>query len=156
MFTIITALVAEHEDFCAGFDRIELALGEVTELDRLKRLARRMEERLTSHAAVEDDLVLFVTEQTAELKRRCARFHRDHQEIDARLAQISHAGELNDARDLLRSAMEASRRHFDHEERVVFPLLERAVAPEVLGKFGVFWKLRRPRTKVGDWVSEFA
>jgi hemerythrin-like domain-containing protein len=153
MFTIITALVAEHKDFCVAFNRIDQALPRLKTLALVKTLAHRLESRLLRHAASEDDLVLFAVQRTPKLKRRCVRFHKEHQEIDVRLAQIAQASRMAEARVLMRGALDASRRHFEHEERVVFPLLEQAMEPQMLGKLGTLWKLRHKNKAAEDWFA---
>ena len=47
--------------------------------------------------------------------------------------------------------MAASRRHFSHEERLFFPLLERVVQPATLTAMGTAWFLQTPcSAQLGD------
>ena len=143
MIPITRALVAEHKMFCAVFDQVEHLLPGVKQLAHVKELSRMVEGLLRSHAAAEEDLVLLALDHAPEHKRRGDRIHQEHQEIDSRIMRVHGTKNLARARSLLRAAMIASRKHFEHEERVVFPLVERVMKPETLTKLGGVWMRRR-------------
>jgi len=65
--------------------------------------------------------------------------HREHQEIDARLRQAQLAGNLEEARQLLTAALQTTREHFRHEERVAFPLIEQTTSRRRPEGFGHAW-----------------
>jgi hemerythrin-like domain-containing protein len=143
MLTITAALVAEHDTFRALFDEIERTLPRTGSLEETQRLARRLEGLLRLHAAAEEDLALLLLDHLPEQKRRCDRFYTEHQEIDAQLTQVLEVRELDLAQELLLGAIAVSRRHFKHEERVVFPLMEQVTEEEQLTKLGLIWARRR-------------
>jgi hemerythrin-like domain-containing protein len=143
MIPITRVLAAEHKMFCAVFDQIEQTLPQAQRLDQLRGLSRFVEELLRSHAGAEEDLVLLAVDHGPEHKRRCHRFHQEHQEIDGRITRVQTAKDIAQARGLLQAAMLASRKHFEHEERVIFPLIERLTKHETLTKMGALWLRRR-------------
>ena len=142
MFTIISALVAEHRKYRGEFARIEKVLAKTRSLAKVKQMARAVEAMLLDHAAGEEDLVLLALDHVPEHKQRSNRFHQEHQEIDVRLTQVQLARSLEEAALLLRSALGASRRHFKREEMTVFPLIERLMGAERLSKLGRIWLMR--------------
>jgi hemerythrin-like domain-containing protein len=146
MFTIITALVEEHDQFRAWFAQTERALPLLASLEEVRRLARQAEAFLRRHAAVEEDLVLMVLDHLPAHKRRSDRFYTEHQEIDGRLTRVLQAESLDQARDWFQAAINASRRHFDEEERLLFPMIERVTGLETLAKLGLIWTNRRQST----------
>ena len=125
------------------FDHIEELLPKLSRPAEVKRLARMVEDLLRGHAVAEEDLVLVALDHDSEHKRRADRLHREHQEIDSRLTRVYATSDLAKARRLLKAAIVASRAHFKHEERIVFPLIERVTTPETLLKVGAVWMQRR-------------
>lgn len=129
--------------FNAIFDQVEELLPGFNRLEEVKRLARLVEGLLRTHAKVEDDLLMLARGQASGDRRRYARCHHEHHEIDSQLTRVHSAPNIARARKLLRAALAASRKHFKHEERKVFPLLEQGVNPEELTKLGTVWFLQR-------------
>jgi hemerythrin-like domain-containing protein len=58
-------------------------------------------------------------------------------------AKIQKTGALKDARKLLLDVIAASRKHFDKEERIVFPMAERILKARTLADLGHEWMKRR-------------
>ena len=129
--------------FRALFDQIEQVVPRLNRVAQVKRLTRLVEGLLLNHAAAEDDLALLVLDHASKHRQRADRLHREHQEIDSRLTRVYAANDLARARSLLKGAIAASRAHFKHEERIVFPLIERVTKPETLLKLGAVWMQRR-------------
>jgi hypothetical protein len=143
MIPITRALSAEHQLFNAVFDQVEELLPGLNRLDEVKRLARLVEGLLVHHAKAEGDLLMLAQAHAREDQGRYDRCRHEHQEIDSQLTRVQSAGNIARARTLLRGALVASRRHFKHEERKVFPLVEKAIKPEALTKLGTVWFLQR-------------
>ena len=76
------------------------------------------------------------------------RFHQEHREIDASLAQIKLAREVSVARKLLLSAVAYSRNHFDKEERILFPLAEKVLKSKTLTTLAADWIKQRQEAAV--------
>lgn len=129
--------------FNALFDEVERLLPRLDRLTDVKRLTRLVEGLLLTHAKVEDDLLMLAHGLGSGEKGRYARCHHEHHEIDSQFTRVHSAGSIARARKLLRAALVASRRHFKHEERKVFPLLEQGVKPAELTRLGTAWLLQR-------------
>ena len=142
MPSIIESLVLEHAYFCAVFDQIHKALPVLT-LHDLKKLARLLERSLLHHAAAEEDLVLLAVEQGPAEKRHAVRFYKEHQEIDSQLTRVHDTDAVDEARSYLRCVISHTRSHFRHEERIVFPMIERLMDADTRHRLGKVWHLRR-------------
>ncbi len=128
--------------FCAVFDQIDQVLPRLNSPAEIQRLARLVEGLLLRHAQTENDLFLLAVEKVVKNKGPYQRLQREHQELDARLTQARVARKLEHGQHLLKAALAASRRHFQHEERMVFPRIEQVVRPETLARLGTVWFLR--------------
>ena len=59
---------------------------------------------------------------------------------------IQAAGSIKVARKLLLDVVAASRKHFEKEERIVFPMAERILKAKTLTDLGSEWMKRREGT----------
>jgi hemerythrin-like domain-containing protein len=143
MISITGALVAEHRMFCEVFDQIGTSLPTAESVVEIKRVTRLVEGLLLNHAKTEDDLMSLLAHHGRPDKGSYSRLQKEHQEVDARLRRVYLTDKADLARSLLTAAMAASRRHFDREERLVFPMLEKVLDPEMLSKLGTMWFLRK-------------
>jgi len=140
---ITEALLAEHMVFHNIFDHIEHVLPKLRTLDEVKTLAGLMENLLLAHGKTEEDLVFAPLDHCLEQIGQRDTFENEHHEIDASLLKVKSAKRLPEARRLLSVAVLASRRHFDHEERIVFPLAEKFMKGETLRELGKSWMKKR-------------
>jgi hypothetical protein len=142
MIAITRALTAEHQMFRALFTDITGVLANLSGLGEVKRLGRLVEGLLRVHGGVEDDLALFSGPRRTGQERPDDRCRREHREIASQLTRVHTAKTPADAKRLLCGAMAASRKHFSHEERLFFPLVERVVQPATLATTGAAWFLQ--------------
>ena len=140
---ITEALLAEHVVFHNIFDYIERILPDVKTLAEVKSLAELMESLLLAHGKTEEDLVFAPLDHCLEQIGQRDVFHEEHHEIDASLLKVKAAKRLDEARRLLSVAVLASRKHFDHEERIAFPLAEKVMKRETLTELGKTWMKQR-------------
>jgi hemerythrin-like domain-containing protein len=140
---ITEALLAEHVVFHNIFDYIERILPDVKTLAEVKSLAELMESLLLAHGKAEEDLVFAPLDHCLEQIGQRDTFYEEHHEIDTSLLKVKAAKRLDEARRLLSVAVLASRKHFDHEERIVFPLAEKAMKRETLTELGKTWMKQR-------------
>lgn len=140
---ITEALLAEHQVFHSLFDHVERTAPRLKTLGELKTLAAVLESSLRAHSKTEDDLLVEPLEHCIEQLGQAKTFHEEHEEIDRTLGAVQQARQLAAARKLLRSAVEASRIHFDKEERIVFPMAEKLLSAATLNKLGEAWAKRR-------------
>jgi hemerythrin-like domain-containing protein len=140
---ITEALLAEHLVFHNMFDHIEATAPKLKTLAEVKTLAALMESLLKSHSDTEDDLFIGPLEHCFEQIGQRDAFLEEHQEIDASLRSLRLAKQLKDARHLLLAAVAYSRRHFDKEERIVFPMAERVLNSKTLTALGQTWMEQR-------------
>ena len=64
------------------------------------------------------------------------------------LKRVQEAKQVRLARQLLLAAVAYSRRHFDKEERIVFPMAERVLKTKTLTALGQTWMEQRTRMTV--------
>lgn len=140
---ITEALLAEHQVFHSLFDHVERALPRLKTLAEIKVLAALIEASLKAHSDAEDELLFAPLEHCIEQLGQADTFHKEHEEIDRSLGQVRRAREVAQARKLLLTAVLASRRHFNKEERIVFPLAEKSLSPRTLQNLGAAWARRR-------------
>jgi hemerythrin-like domain-containing protein len=140
---ITEALFAEHLVFHNMFDHIETAAPKLKTLAEVKSLAALMESLLKSHSDTEDELFIGPLEHCFEQLGQRDAFLEEHQEIDASLKGLQQARQLKKARQLLLAAVAYSRKHFDKEERIVFPLAERVLNSKTLTSLGQTWMEQR-------------
>ena len=142
---ITEALLAEHLVFHNMFDHIEATVPKLKTLAEVKTLAALMEAALKAHSDTEDELFIGPLEHCFEQIGQRDAFLEEHQEIDDSLRTLRQAKQLKQARQLLLAAVAYSRRHFDKEERIVFPMAERVLNGKTLKALGQTWMEQRIR-----------
>lgn len=140
---ITDVLRAEHAVFHDLFDHIEKVAGQLNTLDEVKLLAALVNNVMAPHTRTEDDLFIEPLEHCFEQIGQNETFHAEHRRIEESLASIQRAKTLKDAMEILLGAIAACRKHFDQEERVVFPLAERVMNAKSLNDLGREWLSRR-------------
>ncbi len=136
---ITDALRAEHTIYLHVFEQIERALPSMTTSAEVRTMAQVIEGLLHGHALRETNLAYVALDHVLEERGQLDRMHEDHREIDARLKSVTTAGTVADARRLFEAALHSSREHFNLEEKVLFPLLERVLQTETLTSLGRSW-----------------
>jgi len=147
---ITEALLAEHLVFHNMLDHIETTAPKLKSLPEVKSLASLMESMLKAHSRTEDALFIGPLEHCFEQMGQCEVFMREHEEMDRSLRRIRRASRMQEARNALLAAIAETRRHFDKEERVVFPMAERMLKAETLETLGQTWMEQRTNASVCD------
>lgn len=142
---ITEALFAEHLVFHNMFDYIEAAIPGLKTLAEVKSLAALMETLLKAHSDTEDELFLGPLDHCFEQIGQRDGFLEEHREIDESLRKLRQVKDFKKARQLLLAAVIYSRKHFDKEERIVFPLAERVLNGKTLTALGQTWMEQRAR-----------
>ena len=145
---ITEALLAEHLVFHNLFDHIEATAPRLKTLAEVKSLAALMESMLKSHSDTEDELFIGPLEHCFEQIGQRDTFIQEHEEIDGNLRKVQITKQLRRARALLLGAVAYSRKHFDKEERIVFPMAERVLNSKTLTALGQTWMEQRTRKSV--------
>ena len=140
---ITDVLRAEHAVFHNLFDHIETTVPKVKTLAEVKGLALLVEKVHEPHSKTEDDLFMEPLEPYFDQMGQQKTFHDEHEDIEAVLNSVQKARTLKDAKKTLLNAIAASRKHFDKEERIVFPLAERILKAKTLSELGTQWLNRR-------------
>ena len=140
---ITDILLAEHIVFHQVFDHIERVLPSMKTAAEVKTLAALLESLLRDHSHSEDELVFAPLEHCLEQMGQRDSFEHEHHEIDASLLRVRDAKLVAQARRLLQRAVAYSRKHFDREERIVFPLAEKVMKRETLTQLGKVWIKQR-------------
>ena len=143
---ITEALFAEHQVFHNLFDYIERNAHESKTLAEVKLLAALMESMLEAHSRAEDELFIGPLEHCFEQLGHRQTFHDEHEQIENTLRLIQKATRARQARELLLGVVLASRKHFDKEERIVFPLAEKHLKSKTLTELCSTWTEHRNRS----------
>jgi hemerythrin-like domain-containing protein len=140
---ITDILRAEHSVFHNLFDHIETTAPRLKSLAEVKAVAVLIDKVMSPHSHTEDDLFIEPLEHCFDQIGQRETFHHEHEEIEATLAKVTRARTLKDAKRLLLSVIAAARKHFEKEERIVFPLAERILKTKTLTGLGAEWMKRR-------------
>jgi hemerythrin-like domain-containing protein len=140
---ITDILRAEHSVFHNLFDHIEAVAPKLKTLAEVKALAEVVDKVHEPHSKTEDDLFIDPLEPYFDQMGQKETFHDEHLFIDEMLAKVHKAKTVKDARKILLNAMAACRKHFDKEERIVFPMAERILKARTLTELGAQWLHRR-------------
>jgi len=140
---ITDILRAEHTVFHHLFDHIENTAPRLKTLGEIRSLAVLVDKVMAPHAKTEDELFIEPLEHCFEQIGQRDTFHDEHEFIEETLTKVSKARDVKVARKLLIRVIDASRKHFDKEERIVFPLAERVLKADTLRALGNEWKRRR-------------
>ncbi len=144
---ITDVLRAEHAVFHNLFDHIEASAPKLKTLGEVKALAAVVDKVHAPHSKTEDDLFIEPLEPYFDQMGQRETFHDEHEHIEAALAKVQKARTVKDAKKILLNAIAASRKHFDKEERIVFPLAERILKAKTLSELGDEWLNRRQMGK---------
>ena len=140
---ITDILRAEHTVFHHMFDQIESAAPKLKTLAEVKSLATLAYKVMSPHSRTEDELFIEPLEHCFEQIGQLETFHDEHEIIEKTFVAVGKARQLKVAKGLLLRAITASRKHFDKEERIVFPLAERVLKAKTLSELGTQWFARR-------------
>ena len=143
---ITDILRAEHTVFHHLFDHVEANAPQLKTLSEVKSLALLMEKVMAPHSHTEDELFIAPLEHCFDQIGHKETFHHEHELIEEMFAGIQKAGSLKSARKLLLDVIAASRKHFEKEERIVFPMAERILKVKTLSDLGYEWMKRREET----------
>lgn len=139
MAHIINTMIIEHRVFSTVFDQIEHRLPALETLAEVKFLADLIKTLLKSHGEREENLTYAALDHMLAERGRMDCLYQDHEEIDGRLAQIKVARELKEARRLLKATITAARKHFQREEQIIFPIIEKTLQENTLKELGSAW-----------------
>lgn len=145
---ITEALLAEHLVFHSMFDQVEAQAPVLKSLAEVKVMAGLIEVMLKAHSDAEDDLFLGPLEHCFEQMGQRDCFLEEHDEMNRGLHMVQDATRILEAKRLLLGAVAHSRRHFDREERIVFPLAEQLLKEATLAELGQAWMDQRSRAAV--------
>ena len=140
---ITEALLAEHLVFHNMFDHIEAVAPKLKTLAEVKTLAALAQAMLRAHTETEDKLFIGPLEHCFEQIGQRETFHQEHDQIEHALQLIQSARQLKQARASLLAVAIASRKHFDKEERIVFPMAERVLNSQTLKDLCQTWREQR-------------
>ena|ERR1044071_1994841 len=140
---ITDALFAEHMVFHNMFDHIEATAPKLKTLAEIKCLASLIERLLSAHSDTEDHLFIGPLEHCFEQIGHRETFHHEHDQIEHHLALIQKTRQIKQARALLLGIVVACRKHFDKEERIVFPMAEQVLNSKTLTALAGAWREKR-------------
>lgn len=120
---ITDVLLAEHFVFHNLFDSVEAGAPRMRTLAEVRSQAALLESMLKAHSEMEHELLMDPLDHCMDQIGQRETFHHEHEAIEHALEAARKARTVAKAREKLVEAVLASRKHFDREERVVFPWL---------------------------------
>src|SRR5664279_3038738 len=140
---ITDILRAEHSVFHNLFDHIETTVPRLKSVAEVKAVAVLIDKVMAPHSHTEDELFIDPLEHCFDQIGQKETFHDEHEQIERTLVKVTKARSLEDAKKLLLAVIAASRKHFEKEERIVFPMAERILKTKTLTELGAQWMHRR-------------
>ncbi len=144
---ITEVLLAEHGVFHNVFDSIEAGAAHLRTPAEVRAQAALLEVMLRAHSDMEHELLMEPLDHCLDQLGHRETFHHEHENIEQCLSAVAKARSMKKARKLLLDAVLASRKHFDKEERIVFPLAERLLKTKTLQSLGSAWMKERLNSK---------
>lgn len=140
---ITEALLAEHVVFHNLFDYVERTTPKLRTVGEIRTLAGLLDAMLEAHGQIEDKLVMDPLHHCLDQLGQNESIYAEHEHIETALAQVRSCRNLQQAKNLLISAVISSRQHFDREERIIFPLAEKWLKSKTLQTLGTEWVAMR-------------
>jgi len=137
------ALIVEHAVLRTVFNQIENIIPAIDDISVLKSFGTMIEKLLQQHGDVEEHMLFVTLDHALANAGHLDKMSQEHGEMDDRLRKIQEVDNARDARRLLRAAMGFSRRHFDNEEKKVFPLVHERLTDQTLKALGEAWHLKK-------------
>lgn len=138
------ALLGEHGIFHALFDLVEEMAGRDEPVVQIRAATTVLAAMVDRHATLEEDLLFHALEpRLGRDAGPLAVMWAEHEEMAKRLTEIESADGLGRAVDLIETALNLARSHFQKEEQVLFPLAERLLDRDTLIDLGRAWAERR-------------
>jgi hemerythrin-like domain-containing protein len=140
---ITDAFTVEHAVLYAQLDHLEKAVPAARTLGEVQAMAALLESALSSHADLEDLLLLDGLNPGLAQMGKLEKVHSDHDAICGGLAKIRQSTRRADAQRLLLAVVQITRKEFDLEDRVIFKIAEENMHPDTLEKLGKTWARKR-------------
>ena len=140
---IIDALLGEHGAFNALFNAIEKLADTGGDLAQIESAMAVLAAEVSSHAGLEEELLFPALEPHLANDELIVEMRAEHDEIEAGLERIEDARDIQEAVDAIRETLGIARRHFQKEERVLYPLAQQLLDDETLTRLGEVWAATR-------------
>jgi hemerythrin-like domain-containing protein len=140
---ITEALLAEHVVFHNMFDYVERSIPTWKTLAEVRAVSALLETMLRIHSKVEDHLLIDPLDAAFSQMGQADNFHEEHLEIEQTLEKVLSARTAPEAKRRLLQAAVLCRKHFDKEERIVFPMAEKQLSAKSLLYLGRRWEEQR-------------
>jgi hemerythrin-like domain-containing protein len=140
---ITDALIGEHAVLYAQLDHLEAAVPAAKALGEIKAMAALLESALTTHAALEDELLFDGLEPGLDQIGKLEKVQHEHDAISKGLALVRHSKTRSEAQRRLLNVVHLTRKEFDLEDRIIFKLAEETLRADTLEKLGKTWARKR-------------
>ena len=140
---ITDAFIGEHAVLYSQLDHLEQVVPATKTIGEIKAMAGLLEAALTSHAALEDDLLFDGLDPGLDQMGKLEKVRHEHDAICKGLAQVRISRTRKDAERRLLNVVHLTRKEFDLEDRILFRLAEELLREDTLRKLGKQWAQRR-------------
>lgn len=138
---ITDVLLGEHGYIYMALDLVETRLGTDIDLDDIKASARVLDEQLSAHSELEDELLFGALDP--RLAANIQELRKEHIGIERAFRGVCAARTRETAMNELKRTMELVRRHLAKEERVLFPAAHQVLTDSELRTAGGKWATLR-------------
>ena len=140
---VTDAFLGEHGVFYAQFKHLEQTIPAASQPDQVHIHAAMLASALATHAQLENDLLFSAMEPHVGPMGPLAVMRREHEEIEGTLAGLQEVQDTAEAQRMLLYAIRVARDHFAKEERILYPMAEKALDAETLSQLGAQWAEHR-------------
>ena len=135
--------MVEHITLRKMFNQVEQILPTLSRVEDVRSIAKMVESLLHEHGDVEEHMLLVTLDHSLEHVKQLQHMSQEHGEIDHRLTRACTATDLCAGCKDLKAAMDFSRKHFDNEERKIFPVIQQQLTHNSLLALGEAWFLNQ-------------
>ena len=137
------ALIGEHGAFRALLKEIEGMVSYAGEAAQVESAMAIFRAEVTQHARLEENLLFPAIEPYLDSNDLIAQMRSEHQEIRSGLGSIEDARDLDQALEAVQHTLEAARRHFENEEKILYAFAQKVLDEETLTRLGEDWAAAR-------------
>ena len=138
--SVLDLLLGEHAILHVQLRFLRQSLGRWESLRKLRSHVDLLALEVSSHAKLENDLLLTALGQELE---ELLPLHTEHEQVKEAVERLLKQEDLSQAQTQLAHLIDSVQGHFRREEKNLIPLARRILSEEELNNLGLQWAIRR-------------